>query len=106
MKSNKRRIILLIFLLSLIIFMIAAFTGSTANKVLDVTAVIVDYDKLLGEDTANLQAINEGQAGYSITLPKSINGKIISSYVFVEPTEETDGIPQDVEEPKQEGPTV
>lgn len=81
-KINKRKIALLIILIVFLIIEIKAFTDSRANKLVEITANIVDDSGLLEDEKYILQAINEGEAGYCITLPNIINDKKISKYII------------------------
>lgn len=83
-KINKRKIVMLIILIVLIIVELKAFTGSRANKLIEITANIVDNSGLLSDEVYTMQAINEGEAGYCITLPDIINDKKILEYIVEE----------------------
>lgn len=80
-KVNKKRIGILIILLIIIIIQIKAFTGSKADKLLDIDANIIDNSGLLENQKYVLEASNEGKQGYVITLPTEISDKLIKSYI-------------------------
>ena len=83
-KMNKRKIVMLIILIVLIIIELKAFTGSRANKLIEITANIVDNSGLLSDEMYTIQAVSEGEAGYCITLPDIINDKKILEYIVEE----------------------
>ena len=92
-KTNKRNIVILIFLMIFIIILLRAFSNSRANKVIEITANIQDNSGLLVDEKTTLEAINEGESGFSITLPEVINTKKVTKYIvtqkeMVENTEE------------------
>ena len=92
-KTNKRNIVTLIFLMIFIIILLRAFSNSRANKVIEITANIQDNSGLLVDEKTTLEAINEGESGFSITLPEVINTKKVTKYIvtqkeMVENTEE------------------
>ena len=81
-KINKKKILILIILIILIIIEIKAFTSSKASNVLEITANIVDNSGLLGDETCQMQAVNEKENGMAITLPNIIVQKKVESYVI------------------------
>ena len=81
-KIKKRKIALLIILIVFLIIEIKAFTDSRATKLIEITANIVDDSGLLEDEKYILQAINEGESGYCITLPNVVNDKKISKYII------------------------
>ena len=83
-KINKRKVIGLILSIIMLILVIKAFSNSRANKLIDITAVISDNSGLLKDEKINIQAINEGEKGISITLPNIVNEKIIEKYYIEE----------------------
>lgn len=83
-KINKKDIVVLIVLIIMLIIQIKAFNNSRADKLLDITATITDYDDLLNEETVILTALNEAESGISITLPEIINTKKVSKYIVIE----------------------
>ena len=92
-KTNKRNIVILIFLMIFIIILLRAFSNSRANKVIEITANIQDNSGLLVDEKTTLEAINEEESGFSITLPEVINTKKVTKYIvtqkeMVENTEE------------------
>ncbi len=92
-KTNKRNIVILIFLMIFIIILLRAFSNSRANKVIEITANIKDNSGLLVDEKTTLEAINEGESGFSITLPEVVNTKKVTKYIvtqkeMVENTEE------------------
>ena len=74
-KLNKKKILLLIILIILIIIEIKAGVGSKANKVLEITANMIDNSGLLSDETCKIQAVSEKESGMAITLPNIINQK-------------------------------
>ena len=83
-KTNKRNILVLIFLMILIIILLRAFSNSRANKVIEITANIQDNSSLLADEKTTLEAINEGESGFSITLPDVINTKKVTKYIVTQ----------------------
>lgn len=81
-KSKKKDILILIFFIILIIVMIRAFIKSRANEVIELTASFSDNGGLLSEEIVTLQAFDEGESGYSITLPDVVNTKKVSKYII------------------------
>lgn len=82
-RINKKKIIILILLLILVIFEIVAFRDSGAKNILQINVTISDNDKLMDDKNITIDAINENEEGYYITLPDNIDGKIISKF-FIE----------------------
>lgn len=80
---NKRSIFILICLIMLVIFEIIAFRNSKANKLVEITASIKDYDSKLETTQLNLTAANSGASGYYLILPEYINNKKVSEF-FIE----------------------
>ena len=99
-KTNKRNIVILIFLMILIIILLRAFSNSRANKVIEITANIEDNSSLLADEKTTLEAINEGESGFSITLPDVINTKKVTKYIVTQKE-----IIENTEEEKQENVT-
>ena len=83
-KTNKRNILVLIFLIILIIILLRAFSNSRASKVIEITANIEDNSSLLVDEKITLEAINEGESGFSITLPNVINTKKVTKYIVTQ----------------------
>ena len=83
-KTNKRNIVILIFLMIFIIILLRAFSNSRANKVIEITANIQDNSGLLVDEKTTLEAINEGKSGFSITLPEVINTKKVTKYIVTQ----------------------
>ena len=84
-KINKRRnIFILILLMIFIIVLLRAFSNSRANKVIEITANIKDNSSLLVDEKTTLEAINEGESGFSITLPDVINTKKVTKYIVTQ----------------------
>ena len=83
-KIKKKDILVLIFLIILIIVMIRAFIKSRANEVIEVTANFIDNSGLLSDEIINIEAFNEGESGYSITLPEVVNTKIAKKYIVTQ----------------------
>ena len=83
-KTNKRNIVILIILIILIIVMLRAFIKSRANNVVEITANFKDNSGLLSDESITLNAVNEGESGYSITLPDIVNTKKISKYIITQ----------------------
>lgn len=80
-KLNKKKILLLIILIILIIIEIKAGVGSKANKVLEITANMIDNSGLLSDETCKIQAVSEKESGMAITLPNIINQKKVEKYI-------------------------
>ena len=100
-KTNKRRnIFILILLMLFIIVLLRAFSNSRANKVIEITANIKDNSSLLVDEKTTLEAINEGESGFSITLPDVINTKKVTKYIVTQKE-----IIENAEEEKQENVT-
>ena len=83
-KTKSKNIVILIVLIILIIVMLRAFIKSRANNVVEITANFKDNNSLLSDETVTLEAINEGESGYSITLPDIINTKRVSKYIITQ----------------------
>lgn len=83
-KTNKRNIVILIILIILIIVMLRVFIKSRANNVVEITANFKDNSGLLSDESISLNAVNEGESGYSITLPDIVNTKKISKYIITQ----------------------
>lgn len=83
-KTKSKNIIILIVLIILIIVMIRAFIKSRANNVVEITANFKDNNSLLSDEVITLEAINEGESGYSITLPDIINTKRVGKYIITQ----------------------
>lgn len=89
-KLNKKKILLLIILIILIIIEIKAVVGSKANKVLEITANMIDNSGLLTDEICKIQAISEKESGMAITLPNIINQKKVENYIInARPIDET-----------------
>lgn len=82
-KLSKKKIVILIVLIAILIIQIKAFRDSRANKIIDVTAKIVDSNGLLSDEQFILTATNEGKSGMVITLPDIVNTKKISKYSVI-----------------------
>ena len=83
-KTNKRNILILIILIIFIIILLRAFSNSRANRVIEITANIQDNSGLLVDEQITLEAINEGESGFSITLPEVVNTKKVTKYMVVQ----------------------
>ena len=83
-KINKKKIVLLIILICLLILQIKAFTDSQANKLLEITLNAKDKSALIQDGSIKLEAIDEGESGYSFKLPERIDGKKVSKYYITE----------------------
>lgn len=81
-KIKRKNICILIILLIAILFEIRVFTSSTANRLIEITANIVDKDGKASQETITLQATRQGESGYAITLPSMIKGKKIDTYII------------------------
>ena len=97
-KISKKRLVILIVLILIVIAEIKIFTDSRANKLVEITANVVDSSSLLEDEKYVLQATSEKESGYCITLPSTINGKMISKYII----EEKEIAEEKQEEEKQE----
>lgn len=86
-KINKRKIFILIVLVISIIIEVRVFTRSRADKLIDISINVKDENNLINDNIINLQAIDENNAGYAITLPEFINGNKISKYIIEEKKE-------------------
>lgn len=94
---NKKRIFVLICLIMLVIFEIVAFKNSRANKILEITASIIDDDEKIETEQINLEATSLGASGYSLILPEYINNKRVDSYIIKEKDIHAQDIPKDDE---------
>ena len=83
-KINKKKIVLLIILICLLILQIKAFTDSQANKLLEITLNAKDKSGFIQDGSIKLEAIDEGESGYSFKLPERIDGKKVSKYYITE----------------------
>ena len=83
-RINKKRVFVLICLILLVIFEIVAFRNSRANKIIDITASIIDDEEKLATEEVGLEASNSGNSGYFVILPEFINNKRIDSYIVKE----------------------
>ena len=83
-KISKKRLVILIVLILIVIAEIKIFTDSRANKLVEITANVVDSSGLLKDEKYIIQATSEKDSGYCITLPSTINGKMISRYLVEE----------------------
>lgn len=81
-KINRRKIFVLICLIMLVIFEIVAFRNSRANKILEITASIIDDAENIGTEQIRLEATNLGASGYSLVLPEYINNIKVDSYII------------------------
>lgn len=82
-KISKKKLIWLIVATLFVIIEIKAFTGSRADKLLEINTNIVDASGLLDMEKVALEASSQNEAGYYIILPEYINGKKASKY-FIE----------------------
>ena len=83
-KVSKKRIITLIIIIVAIIIEIRAFTGSRAEKLLDINGNFMDSSGLLDMETVTVQAISQDEAGYYILLPDNINNKKVKKFLVEE----------------------
>ena len=97
-KLNKKRIAMLILLICLIILQIKAFTDSQANKILEITLAAKDNKAILEDSLVVIEAIDEGESGYSFILPEIVNEKRVSKYyITVKSIESEEEISNEVE---------
>ena len=89
-KINKKKIVLLIILICLLILQIKAFTDSQANKLLEITLNAKDKSGFIQDGSIKLEAIDEGESGYSFKLPERINEKKVSKYYITEKNAENE----------------
>ena len=80
-RINKKRIFILICLIMLVIFEIVAFRNSRAEKVIDITASIIDDGGVVPTEQISLEAKSSDSSGYYFVLPEYINNKKIDSYI-------------------------
>ncbi len=80
---SKKRIITLICIIMLVLFEIVAFKNSRANKIIEITASIIDDAQMLEVAQIKLEAANSGASGYYLTLPEYIENKKVGTY-FIE----------------------
>lgn len=83
-KINKKRIVILISLLTIVMIEFFALNFSKAKNIVEITATISDKTAILSDETVTLNAIQETTNNYAITLPYSINEKVISKYLIEE----------------------
>ena len=83
-KISKKKVLVLIIFIVMIIVEIKVFTDSLANKFIEITTNIVDTSSLLDDEKYIMQATNENESGYCITLPSVINEKNVASYFVSE----------------------
>ena len=81
-KIKRKNILILIVLLIAILFEIKVFTSSRANRLIEITANIIDEKGMAKQETITLQATNQGESGYAITLPSMVEGKKIETYLI------------------------
>lgn len=81
-KIKRKNIFILIVLLIAILFEIKVFTSSRANRLIEITANIIDEKGMAKQETITLQATNQGESGYAITLPSMVEGKKIETYLI------------------------
>lgn len=85
-KIRKKRVVILIMIIVLLIVELRAFKNSRANKVSTIELTVVDNKNLVGTEVVNIEALNDEKLGVSFVLPKTINNKNVSYYVFEEKT--------------------
>ena len=78
-RINRKKLILIIFLLVAIVTELIAIGLSKANKTIQIEMTINDYSKVIDSVKYQISAIDNG-AGYYITLPETINSNIVSKY--------------------------
>ena len=83
-RINKKRIFILICSIMLVIFEIVAFRNSRAEKVIDITASIIDDGGVVPTEQISLEAKSSDSSGYYFVLPEYINNKKIDSYIVTE----------------------
>lgn len=83
-RINKKRIFILICSIMLVIFEIVAFRNSRAEKVIDITASIIDDGGVVPTEQIPLEAKSSDSSGYYFVLPEYINNKKIDSYIVTE----------------------
>ena len=108
---SKKKLIWLIVITLFVIIEIKAFTGSRADKLLEINANIVDASGLLDVEKVTLDASSQNESGYYVILPEGINGRRISRFFIEEKTisdeniEETE-TPENKEDNNLEEPTT
>ncbi|MGN1326563.1 MAG: hypothetical protein ACI4VQ_00530, partial [Clostridia bacterium] len=79
----RKRISILICIILLVIFEVVAFKESRANKIIEITASIIDNEQKLDNVDIKLEAANSGASGYYLMLPEYIENKKVGEY-FIE----------------------
>lgn len=80
---SRKRISILICIIILVIFEVVAFKESRANKIIEITASIIDNEQKLDDVEIKLEAANSGASGYYLMLPEYIENKKVGEY-FIE----------------------
>ena len=83
-RIGKKGIGILIIIVFIAILGIKLLTNSKADKLIEITATIIDKSGLIDDEEYQIQAINEEESGYCITLPSVINEKVINQYYIPE----------------------
>lgn len=79
-KKNTKKYLILLILFVLLVIEIITWGLSKAENTIQIELNIVDNSGSLQPQTASIFAVNGGESGYYITLPRSLNTKIITKY--------------------------
>ena len=101
-KINKRKIFILICLIMLCIFEIIAFKESRAERIIDITASIIDSENLLEDEEIVVTATDTGNSGCYIVLPETIGNKKVGLYIVEEKNLHEDNIEETTESNQNE----
>ena len=85
-KTIRKQLVIAIILIIVLILIIKFFNDSKADDIIEINANISDNTGLLSDENFMIQAVNEEENGYAITLPDVINNKKIIKY-FIESKE-------------------
>ena len=78
--NRKKTLIITIILIISLIVIVKLLDNAKADDLVEINANIIDNTGLLSDANYTIIASNEGEYGYSITLPDTVNNKKISKY--------------------------
>ena len=80
-KINKKKIIALILIITMIIIEIIAFRNSRADKIIEISANIIDADQVVENQIQTWSALS-GENTYYVTLPEYVGDKKVKEYII------------------------
>ena len=81
-RINKKKIIALILLITVIIIEIVAFRNSTADRVIEMSVKLIDADQELETVAQTWSAISSDNS-YYVTLPEYVGDKKVKEYRII-----------------------